>query len=107
MGILVVRSHPKLFLCFGLDLKLLWQGQSIEQQCPCIEEILPKMVFLLSLLALVLLSLGTMSLALPGVICCLSSNCFAGDTWCTCHSGCGFLLLLRLVVVVRMLGCTD
>jgi hypothetical protein len=27
-----VRSHPKYFSRFGLDLKLLWPGQSIEQQ---------------------------------------------------------------------------
>jgi hypothetical protein len=27
-----MRSHLKLFLRFGLDLKLLWPGQSMEQQ---------------------------------------------------------------------------
>jgi hypothetical protein len=32
LGILVVGSHPKLFLRFGLDLKFLWPSQSIEQQ---------------------------------------------------------------------------
>jgi hypothetical protein len=32
LGILVVGSHPKLFLRFGLDLKLLWLGQIIEQK---------------------------------------------------------------------------
>ncbi len=34
LGILIGRSHPKLFSCFGLNLKLLWPGQSIEQQAP-------------------------------------------------------------------------
>jgi hypothetical protein len=32
MGILVMRSHPKLCLRFRLDLLLLWPGQSIKQQ---------------------------------------------------------------------------
>ncbi len=32
LGILILGSHPKLFLHFGLDLKLLWLGQSIKQQ---------------------------------------------------------------------------
>ncbi len=32
LGILVVGSNLKLFLRFGLNLKLLWLGQSIEQQ---------------------------------------------------------------------------
>jgi hypothetical protein len=33
LGILVVKSHPKLFLRFGLDLKLLWTGQNIDPLC--------------------------------------------------------------------------
>jgi hypothetical protein len=70
---------------------------------------------------LVLLSLGMVSLALPGAsICCLSSDCHARDAWCTCHRGCVFvvvvaaacklLLLARLVVqisaalIVRVIG---
>jgi hypothetical protein len=32
LGILVMRSHPKLYSRYGLDLKLLWPGKSIEQQ---------------------------------------------------------------------------
>ncbi len=32
LDILIVGSHPKLCLRFGLDSKLLWPGQSIEQQ---------------------------------------------------------------------------
>jgi hypothetical protein len=45
-------------------------------------------VFLLSLLALVLLSLGLVSLALPGdSICGLSSDRCTRDLWRTCHNG--------------------
>jgi hypothetical protein len=32
LGILVMRSHPKIFWRFELNMKLLLPGQSIEQQ---------------------------------------------------------------------------
>jgi hypothetical protein len=45
LGILVVGSHPKLFLRFGLNLKLLWLGQSIKNKHPLYFWITNKMVF--------------------------------------------------------------
>jgi hypothetical protein len=58
-------SLPKLFLRFGLDLKLLWLGQSIKQQASssfleCLQN-----GILVVFLALVLLPLIMVSLALP------------------------------------------
>jgi hypothetical protein len=49
-----VKSHPKIFLHFGLGLKLLWPGQSIEQQASSLFfDYYKNGIFLLSLLALV------------------------------------------------------
>ncbi len=56
--------------------------------------VLTKWYFLLSLLALVLSLLKTVSLALPGnSLHCLSSDCCGCDAWCTCHGGCVFVCL--------------
>ncbi len=100
--------------CF-CALDLTWSccgyARASSNKHPLIRGILPKTVFfLLSLLALVLLSLGTVSLALPGnSICCLSSNPHTSDAWCTCTTAVFFvvvaatnklLLFARLVAII-------
>jgi hypothetical protein len=77
-----VRSHPKLLLPFLTQLEV--AEARLEHQTTGILFIfgfLPKGYFILLSLMLVLLLLGTVSLALPGdLICGLSSNRHAHDT---------------------------
>jgi hypothetical protein len=104
-------SHPKIFLRFGLNLKLLWPGQIIKQQASSLFlDYYKHGNFVVVVARACLSSLKTVSLALPGdLICCLSSNRCAHDAWRTCHDGFVFscFLLLVLVVVVCALGCAD
>ncbi len=69
-------SHPKLFLRFGLNLKLLWPGQIIEQQASSLFlDYYKNGNFVVVVACACLLSIKTVSLALSGnSICCLSSN---------------------------------
>jgi hypothetical protein len=98
LDILVVGSHPKLFSCFGLDLKLLRLGQIIKQQASSLFlDYYKNGNFFAVVTRACLLSLKTVSLALPGdSICYLSSDCWACDAWRTCHDG--FFLFFFVVV---------
>ncbi len=60
------------------------------------------MVFFVVVACACSVSLGMVSLTLPGdSICCLSSNCCARDAWCTCHNGFLFLLCLQVLFFAR------
>jgi hypothetical protein len=114
LGILVVRSHLELFLRFGLNLKLLWPGQSIEQQASSLFLDYYKNGFFVVAARACLLSLKTVSLDLPGnMICCLSSNQRVSDVWhmsrrfCFFLLFCCFCLLLLFVCLVVQISATS
>jgi hypothetical protein len=87
MGIIVMISHLNLCLCFRLDLKLLWPGQSIEQKASSLFLDFYQNVFLLLLLALVLSNWGWCHWRCQlTCICCLSRDCCACDAWCMYHN---------------------